>query len=134
MSLIAELLIAALLVIGGLFGLVGSYGLVKLPDLMTRLHAPTKASTLGVGGVLLAAMAHALTQGGLSWHELLITLFLFLTAPITCNFIAKSWLARHANPADLPPTGSARAWATLDLSEEPTAPNLTPPPKPGRPS
>ena len=134
MSLIAELLIASLLIIGGLFGLVGSYGLIKLPDLMTRLHAPTKASTLGVGGVLLAAMAHALTQGSLSWHELLITLFLFLTAPITCNFIAKSWLARHATPADLPPTGSDRQWATLDLSEEPTAPNLTPPPKPGRPS
>ncbi|MBL8563707.1 MAG: Na+/H+ antiporter subunit G [Gemmobacter sp.] len=134
MSLIAELLIAALLVIGGLFGLVGSYGLVKLPDLMTRLHAPTKASTLGVGGVLLAAMAHALAQGSLSWHELLITLFLFLTAPITCNFIAKSWLARHATPADLPPTGSARQWATLDLSEAPTSPNLTPPPRPGRPS
>lgn len=134
MSLIAELLIAGLLVIGGLFGLVGSYGLIKLPDLMTRLHAPTKASTLGVGGVLLAAMAHAFVQGGLSWHELLITLFLFLTAPITCNFIAKSWLARHATPADLPPTGSDRQWATLDLSEEPTAPNLTPPAKPGRPS
>ena len=134
MSLIAELLIASLLIIGGLFGLVGSYGLIKLPDLMTRLHAPTKASTLGVGGVLLAAMAHAFVQGGLSWHELLITLFLFLTAPITCNFIAKSWLARHATPADLPPTGTARQWATLDLSEEPAAPNMTPPPKPGRPS
>ena len=49
--------IAALLVIGGLFVLVGAIGLARLPDFYTRLHAPTKASTLGVGGVLLAQPA-----------------------------------------------------------------------------
>ena len=135
MHLIAEIIISALLVVSGFFALVGSYGLIRLPDTMTRLHAPTKASTLGLGGVLLASMTYMwFARGDLSWHELLITLFLFLTAPITCNFIAKSWLARHATPADLPPTGSDRQWATLDLSEEPAAPNLTPPAKPGRPS
>ena len=47
MDLIAEILITSCLVIGGIFGLVGSYGLLKLPDPMTRLHAPTKATTLG---------------------------------------------------------------------------------------
>ena len=129
-----EILVSALLVIGGFFGFVGSYGLVKLPEPMTRLHAPTKASTLGVGGVLLAAMAHAFVQGGLSWHELLITLFLFLTAPITANFIAKAHIARSLPKLDLPATGTGRTWATLDLSEEPVQPELTPPGKPGRPS
>jgi len=130
--MIADILISVLLVIGGVFGLVGSYGLVKLPDLMTRLHAPTKASTLGVGGVLLASMGYALVNGGGSWHELLITLFLFLTAPITANFIAKAWMARHVTEADLPPTGGERTWATLDLSDLPMQPELTPPPPPGR--
>lgn len=114
--MIAEFLIAALLVTGGLFGLVGSYGLLKLPDLMTRLHAPTKATTLGVGGVLLASMAEAARQGAPSWHELLITLFLFLTAPVTALFIAKARIARRG--ADLPPTGRPRGWATLDPDEE----------------
>lgn len=132
MQMLAEIAVSALLVIGGLFALVGSYGLIKLPDLMTRLHAPTKASTLGVGGVLLAAMLHAAVQGKPSWHELLITLFLFLTAPITCNFIAKAWIARQTRPGDLPPTGTARDWATLDQSEEPVQPALTPPGRPGR--
>ena len=80
--MIFDLIISVFLIIAGIFGLVGSYGLVKLPDLMTRLHAPTKASTLGVGGALLASMGLALKQGSLSWHELLITLFLFLTAPV----------------------------------------------------
>jgi multicomponent K+:H+ antiporter subunit G len=132
--MIFDLIISVFLVIAGIFGLVGSYGLVKLPDLMTRLHAPTKGSTLGVGGALLASMGLALKQGSLSWHELLITLFLFLTAPITCNFIAKAWIARNADPAILPPTGTHRTWATLDLTEEPIEPVLTPPGKPGRPS
>src|SRR3546814_7176774 len=57
-----------------------------LPDLMTRLHSPTKSSSLGIGGVLLASMIYGVWQNGwLSTHELLITLFVFLTAPITPN-------------------------------------------------
>lgn len=51
MHLIHELLISGLIVLGAIFALVGSYGMLKFPDLMTRLHAPTKATTLGVGGV-----------------------------------------------------------------------------------
>ena len=47
--MILDLILSALLVIGGLFGLLGSFGLLKLRDTMQRLHAPTKASTLGVG-------------------------------------------------------------------------------------
>ena len=134
MDMVIDILISALLVIGGVFGLVGSYGLVKLPDLMTRLHAPAKSSTLGVGGVLVASMLMGIVAGDLSWHELLITLFLFLTAPITCNFIAKAWIARNLTPQDLPPTGTPRNWATLDLTEDPVLPALTPPGQPGRPS
>ena len=116
MDLIVELVISFLIVVGGIFGLVGAYGLSKLPDLMTRLHGPTKSSTVGVGAVLIASMAYILwSQGTLSMHELLITLFLFLTAPITANFIAKSFLHRQIDPAkDLPPTGSDHGWASFD--------------------
>ena len=51
-----EALIALLLVVGGSFALVGAIGLVRFRDFFMRLHAPTKASTLGVGGVLVASM------------------------------------------------------------------------------
>lgn len=54
----SEYLIAGFLVMAGIFGFVGSFGLLKLNDPMSRLHAPTKATTLGVGGVLLASMLH----------------------------------------------------------------------------
>ena len=116
MDLIVEFLVSFLIVVGGIFGLVGAFGLTKLPDLMTRLHGPTKSSTVGVGAVLIASMAYILwSQGTLSMHELLITLFLFLTAPITANFIAKSFLHRQIDPQkDLPPTGTEVGWASFD--------------------
>lgn len=119
MEQLYEILITAFLVIGGLFGLVGSFGLIKLDDPMSRLHAPTKATTLGVGGVLIASMIHAFAyEGHLSWHELLITLFLFLTAPITANFIAKAHIHRHETPETLPPAGEDKTWATHDIPPE----------------
>jgi len=116
MDPLIELLLSVLLVAAGFFGLVGSYGLAKLPDLMTRLHGPTKATTLGVGSVLIASAGYVLWHDGrFSTHELLITLFLFLTAPITANFIAKSFLHRQIrDPKKLPPTGTNVGWASFD--------------------
>lgn len=111
--MILDYVIAALLVIAGFFGLVGSLGLLKLPDHMTRLHAPTKATTLGVGGVLIASMLYFLgIAGSLSFHELMITLFLFLAAPITAFFIARVQLRNHVAERDLPkPAQSETRWA-----------------------
>jgi multicomponent K+:H+ antiporter subunit G len=65
-----------------------------------------------VGGVLIASMLQALfSNGSLSLHELLITLFLLLTAPITAHFIAKMHLHQNVPPADLPGTGTGSPWA-----------------------
>ena len=115
MDFLLELLIAFFLVASGVFGFVGSYGLVKLQDTMQRLHAPTKATTLGVGGVLIASILYFfLAEGRVSFHELLITLFLFLSAPVTATFLAKTWLARNVGPESLPPTGSDHGWAIYD--------------------
>lgn len=112
--MIVDLILSALLVIGGLFGLLGSFGLLKLRDTMQRLHAPTKATTVGVGAALVVSMLYALTQGRVSWHELLITLFLLLTAPITGNLLAKAHMHGRMQKQDLPPTGVTDDWATFD--------------------
>ena len=53
MSAVLEIIACALLLSGAAFALVGSWGLARLSDFFMRLHGPTKASTLGVGGVLL---------------------------------------------------------------------------------
>ena len=115
MDSLLELLISLFLVMSGIFGFVGSYGLVKLRDTMQRLHAPTKATTLGVGGVLIASILFfLLEEQRLSLHELLITLFLFLTAPVSANFMAKTYLARNVREKDLPKTGGEYGWAVYD--------------------
>ncbi len=112
MYFIAELLIALSLVVSGVFGFVGSYGLIKLKDSVQRLHAPTKATTLGVGGVLVASMIYFyLDTGDISIHEILIALFLFLTAPITANFIAKTYMAANVKEKELPESPSAFGWS-----------------------
>lgn len=102
-----QALIAAMLVVGGAFALVGAVGMLRFPDFYMRLHAPTKATTLGVGGVLLASLAASWAQGGWGLHELLITLFLFITAPVSANLMAKAALhlrvpSRAPVPEDQP--------------------------------
>lgn len=118
MEIWQEIIVAAFLVIAGIFGIVGSYGLIKLPDPMTRLHAPTKATTLGVGGALIASMLYfVFTTGFFSFHELMITLFLFITAPITAHFVAKANLHTNVDRSKVSPTGSARPWAGFESDE-----------------
>lgn len=121
--MVLEIIIAACLVIAGFFGIVGSFGLIKLDHPMARLHAPTKATTLGVGGVLVASMIYsfAYEEHG-SLHELLITLFLFITAPITANFISKAYLHRHEEKEVLPEPNGDTNWATLERPEWSPAP------------
>ena len=99
-----QAVIAAMLVVGGVFSLVGVVGMLRFPDFYMRLHAPTKATTLGVGGVLLASMAWNLARGNFLPHELLITLFLFVTAPVSANLLAKAALhLRVPSKAPVPP-------------------------------
>lgn len=91
MNIWMETLVAIFLLIGSVFSLVGSIGLYRLPDFFMRLHGPTKATTLGVGGMVIASMIYFAGQKhGISLHELLITLFLFITAPVSAHMLAKA--------------------------------------------
>jgi len=96
--MIIEALVAGLIVVGGVFTLIGSFGLARLPDFYTRLHGPTKATTLGAGALILASMLHFSTQESvLNLHEFLIILFLFLTAPVSAHLLARAALVRRVD-------------------------------------
>jgi len=108
------------LIIGSGFVLVGALGILKFNDPMTRLHAPTKVGTLGIGMLLVASVIHSFDIGKPSIHEFLIMVFLFVTAPISANFIAKVNIHRKA--CETPPKPDIDAnWSTLsvDLDETP---------------
>lgn len=133
MSVIGELIVSALILTGTFFLLVGSIGLAKLPDIMRRLHGPTKATTLGIGAMLVASILYvAFSGGGVSLHEILITLFLFLTAPVSAYMIAKAHILRSKPIQEsLPATGRRAGWATLHRAP-PAKPAPHPDPGAGR--
>ena len=90
MSVAWEAVISFCVVAGGFFALVGAIGLVRLPDTFMRFHAPTKATTLGVGGVLAASLLYFAGSGRLVVHEVLVALFLFVTAPVSALMLARA--------------------------------------------
>ena len=109
--MLAEIVISLFVLVGAGFTLVGSLGLYRLQDALSRLHGPTKATTLGVGGVLWASLIFfAVRDPGLSLHELLITIFLFITAPVSAHLIAKAALhLKLPSRAPLPDHDQQRA-------------------------
>jgi len=93
---LGEILVSLLLLIGSGFALVGSIGLARMPDFFTRMHAPTKATTLGVGAIVVASLVfHSSSGNGLSLRELAISLFLFITAPLVGHLLGKAALRGH---------------------------------------
>lgn len=93
MAWIVEALASLLLIAGGVFLFIGSLGMAHLQDFYMRLHGPTKATTLGIGFMLLASMLYFWGyEGAPDIQEILITLFLFITAPVSAHLLAKTGL------------------------------------------
>lgn len=87
--------VAALLVLGGLIVLIGALGLLRLDGFYQRIHGPAIAITLGAGCVLIASMLYfSGLQSRPVIHELLITAFVFLTAPVVAMLIMRAAVYR----------------------------------------
>ena len=89
MSNLAEIVTAFFILVGGFFLFVGSLGLVRLPDVYCRMHAATKATTLGLSGVLIATFLTLPTQQ-MGFKAILAIAFAFLTAPVGAHMIARA--------------------------------------------
>ena len=87
----AEIIVSLLLLLGGVFILIGSIGMNRMPDFFMRLHGPTKATTLGMAGVLIASIVYfSAIVNEPSAKEILISIFLLITAPISGYMLIKS--------------------------------------------
>lgn len=91
----AALPAAVLIVCGALLTLIGSLGLLRLDSFYARIHAPTMGSTLGAGCILIASIltSSALAQRPVI-HELLITLFILITSPVTAMLLMRAAMFR----------------------------------------
>jgi multicomponent K+:H+ antiporter subunit G len=116
-EIVALYAVSFCLIVGAVFTLIGAIGLLKFNDSMTRLHAPTKVGTVGIGALLLASIIYNGVFGVGAMHELLIMAFLFVTAPISANFIAKVNMHREACQPP-PELEGDETWATFDVSED----------------
>ena len=93
---------AALIIFAGLLAAVGSFGLVRLGDFFARMHPPTMGTTLGAGCLLVASMLVSTSVRGMPViHELLITLFIVLTAPVNAMLLIRAARYRSARKAAL---------------------------------
>ncbi len=121
--MLSEVVVSVLLVVGGAFALIGSLGLLKLQDVFMRLHGPTKATTLGLGGMLVAsAVFFTDLTGHVSLHEVLVTFFLFMTAPVSAHLMAKAALAlrlKHRSAGVLPEALMGPRTQVEDPEQEP---------------
>lgn len=78
-----------LVLVGALFMLLAALGVVRLPDLLTRMHATTKAATLGVTLVMLAVALH-FAQVAVVARAFAVALFIMMTAPIAAHVIGRA--------------------------------------------
>lgn len=87
----SEWLVGLLAIAGALFSLIGTFGMIRLPDVYTRSHAATKTATLGVICVLCGAFLYFwLIEGYVSVKLLLGILFVFVTAPVGGHLISRA--------------------------------------------
>jgi len=84
-----------LLVAGGIIALIGSVGLLRFPDFVSRIHAPTLGNTLGATCVLVASiLVFSSIDQRFVFHEILITLLLFITSPVTAMLLMRAAIYR----------------------------------------
>lgn len=114
--------LSVLLVLGGLLALTGGVGLLRLSNFYQRTHAPSLPGTLGIGCVLIASMLFfSVTGKRLVLHELLITMAVLLSAPITAMMLNRAAIERdrrqYREDAPEPPGRPIKASSTGERNE-----------------
>ncbi|OAH58312.1 MULTISPECIES: monovalent cation/H(+) antiporter subunit G [Bacillaceae] len=91
MTVISDVFIAFLLLVGAFFSLIAAFGVIRFPDVYTRNHAASKSATLGVMCILLATFLYFLVEDGFFSSRLLLGIaFFFITAPVAGHLISRA--------------------------------------------
>ena len=90
-----------LMVGGALFTLMAAIGILRLPDLLTRMHAASKAGVVG-GGLVLLAVALVSFDGAVAMRALIGVVFLVLTTPVAAHLLARANIQAHGQ-MEVPP-------------------------------
>jgi len=89
--MIFELLISVFMVLGSFLILIAALGVLRLPDIFMRLHAATKATSLGILLLLIAVTIHY-PDWTVIVKSLAIIIFIYLTIPVSASMLGKSSL------------------------------------------
>jgi len=103
------------MLIGSLFILVAAIGIVRMPDLLMRMHAATKAGTLGAGLILIGVIFH-FQKWNVTIEALLTILFIFITAPIASHLLARAAYFRGIKLANITITDELKGHFDRKLS------------------
>ena len=109
--MIAELLryfAGVLLLIGSAFSFLAALGILRLPDLYTRMHAAAKAGTMG-SGVMLIAIALVAFDGAVALRAIVGVVFLVLTGPVSAHLLARAAYLAGYEPTSLTVVNDLRA-------------------------
>ena len=91
----AALLVSLLLILGASIILIGALGLMRLRTFYQRIHGPAITITLGAGSLLIASMLYfTVAQSRVVVHEIIITVFVLLTAPVVAMMIMRAAVYR----------------------------------------
>lgn len=118
-----EFVVSFMLIIGGAFGVIGAFGLIRMPDVLIRMHASAKIGTLSAL-LILGAAALWFGDAGITVRVIMIVVFLFLTAPIASHMIGRAAIStgvplwRGESNADRDPKAHAPA---PEQGDEPVA-------------
>jgi multicomponent K+:H+ antiporter subunit G len=108
-SMVADVIAAALLIAGALLTLIGSAGLLRLDTFYARMHAPTLGTTLGILCVAAASLIHFSAQAGRPVvHEVLIVILITVSTPISLITLVRAALFRDQAEGNLPGTHENR--------------------------
>ncbi|MBP5979712.1 MAG: cation:proton antiporter [Halomonas sp.] len=107
--------VTLLLLLGSAIILIGALGLVRLPHFFQRIHGPAITITLGTGSILIASMMYfSALQSRLVIHELLITVFVMLTAPVVAMLLMRTAVYRDLRARDRRPVDRAKDQKATD--------------------